>query len=54
MPSRISAGVGDDPGFLYFYNYDPYWLQNYKFFIILVSLLLKDYHNYFLVHMPNY
>ena len=24
MPTRISAGVGDHPCFLTFYNYDPY------------------------------
>ena len=27
MPTRISAGVGDNPCFLtFFYNYDPYIL----------------------------
>ena len=32
MPTRISAGVGDHPCFLTFYNFDPYRLQNYSFF----------------------
>jgi len=33
MPTRISAGVGDHPCFLTFYNYDP--LSTVKFSLYL-------------------
>ena len=37
MPTRISAGVSYHPCFFTFYLYDPYRLQNYKFFLILAN-----------------
>jgi len=40
MLTRISAGVQviDHPYSFTFYSYDPYWLQNYKFFLILINI----------------
>jgi len=43
MPTRISAGVGDHPCFLTFYNYDPYdrKITNFSLYLYKVNLTLQ-------------
>ena len=48
MPTRISAGVGDPPCFVTFYNYDPYRLKllifPYSCHAEILSVCLPVYH----------
>jgi len=46
MPTRISADVGDHLCFFTFYLYDPYWLQNYKFYLAFKKITV--------IISPNY
>jgi len=60
IKTRISASVGDHPCFFTFYNYDPYRLQNYKVFLILVvngfmqAIWQHHYMNHLLIYTSNF
>jgi len=41
MPTRISAGVGDHPCFLTFYNYDPISCKLLTLVCLLITIIIS-------------
>ena len=62
MPTRISAGVGDHPCFLTFYNYDPYRLLIFPYTCIGImkvrgfwpKILLQNQLNIYILTVGQY